>query len=117
MLGSAPDKVLDTKLVHIEDSDTRLGLIKDHKFAIVKFSADWCGPCKRIAPIYEEMANKDTDDCVYMSEDIELDCGEYAEEISALPAFHFFRDGVFIGKLLGCDVDVLVKKIEDLKSI
>lgn len=34
------------------------------KPAIIDFYADWCGPCKRIAPIIDEMAEKYQDDIV-----------------------------------------------------
>lgn len=34
------------------------GIVNDNPVTVVKFAADWCQPCKHIAPAYEELSDK-----------------------------------------------------------
>jgi thioredoxin len=38
---------------------------KGNKPAIIDFYADWCGPCKMVAPIFEEISNERDDVIIY----------------------------------------------------
>jgi len=38
---------------------------KGEKPAIIDFYADWCGPCKMVAPIFEEISNEREDIIIY----------------------------------------------------
>jgi thioredoxin 1 len=38
---------------------------KGDKPAIIDFYADWCGPCKMVAPIFEEISNERDDIVIY----------------------------------------------------
>ena len=76
--------------------------VKDSKKAVlVDFSARWCGPCKMMAPVLEELAEE--------REDIEiatLDIDEAAETaiklgIMSIPAFILFKDGEEAARTVG----------------
>lgn len=41
------------------------------KPAIIDFYADWCGPCKRVAPIMEELADEYKDDIIIYKVDVD----------------------------------------------
>lgn len=58
-------KVYDT-------SSNRWSYLGD-KPAVVDFYADWCGPCKELAPILEEIANEKGDEVVFYKVDIDKD--------------------------------------------
>ena len=38
--------------------DTFDGMIRENKTILVDFWADWCGPCKKVAPILDEISNE-----------------------------------------------------------
>ena len=68
---------------------------------LVDFWADWCGPCKRVAPIIEEIA-KELKDAkvgkVNVDEQSEL-AAEY--RIMSIPTLMVFKDGAVVKKAVG----------------
>ena len=63
---------------------------------LVDFWADWCGPCKRFAPVYERSSEKHTD-IVFGKVDTEAEqalAGELG--ITSIPTLMAFRDGILL---------------------
>lgn len=99
---------------------------KSTGLVVIDFWAEWCGPCKRIAPAYEELSKKYTDAAFYK---INVDDKSVAEavaacEITAMPSFCLFTAGKFIEKVIGADMLKLedtitrnkVNKVDDKKD-
>lgn len=67
---------------------------KGDKPAIIDFYADWCGPCKMVAPIFEELSEEYKDDIVIYKVDTEAE-----QELSAMfgiqsiPSILFIPEG------------------------
>ena len=69
---------------------------------IVDFYADWCGPCRAVAPVLKEMDGESEGKfkILKVNADTENDlCTEYG--ISALPTLLVFKGGVLKAKLVG----------------
>ena len=68
---------------------------------LVDFYADWCGPCKMIAPIIEEIANERTDITVgkvNVDNDAEIAI-KYG--VSSIPTLIVFKDGKETDRVVG----------------
>eukprot|EP00051_Salpingoeca_urceolata_P006482 m.85577 g.85577 ORF g.85577 m.85577 type:complete len:109 (+) comp14849_c0_seq5:2074-2400(+) len=63
------------------------------KLVIVDFYADWCGPCKQLAPKLEELSTK-TPNAIFLKVNVD-DSEEIAaqEKVSAMPTIKFFKGG------------------------
>ena len=68
--------------------------------AVVDFSATWCGPCRMIAPILEEIAEETGLKIAKVDVD---ECGELAAQfgIMSIPTLMVFRNGKLVNKAVG----------------
>ena len=74
----------------------------ENKTVMVDFYADWCGPCKMLAPIIEEMA-KEADESVVVAKLNVDDNEEIAVQfgVMTIPTVIVFKDGEPIEKVVG----------------
>lgn len=82
---------------------------------IVDFTADFCKPCKAIAPTFASLASKyGGKNCAFVQVDVE-DCKEAAEkfEVSAMPTFVCIQNGQKINSLSGADKAKLTTFVEN----
>lgn len=92
--------------IHVEDLEqwNKLVELNDNKKYVVKFSAQWCGPCKAVAPKYDELSNQYSDIPFY-SLDIDQ-VPEVAElfNVSAMPTFIIIANNAKIKDVVGADM-------------
>ena len=67
----------------------------DNPMVVVKFGAEWCGPCMVMAPIFDQLAEENKD-VKMVSIDID-DSGDVADEfgIMNVPTMMYFKNGEF----------------------
>mmetsp|Transcript_74885 Transcript_74885/g.86941 ORF Transcript_74885/g.86941 Transcript_74885/m.86941 type:complete len:154 (-) Transcript_74885:66-527(-) len=82
-------------------------VIRQPKLTVVDFFAQWCGPCKAIAPQVQRMAEAKPN-VNFIKVDVDQ-AGDVAAEyrIRAMPTFMFFKDGNKLHTFEGADVQQL----------
>jgi thioredoxin len=85
------------------------------KLVVVDFTAAWCGPCKMIAPKFEQMSKDNPDVAFYKVDVDENDETAEANGISAMPTFMFFKDGKKIDSFSGANEARLKEFIDKYK--
>ena len=80
-------------LVHAT-ADTFEALIRENKIVLVDFFATWCGPCRMIAPLIEQVAEEYDGKAVVAKVDIDEE-QELATQygIESIPTVILFKDG------------------------
>lgn len=85
----------------INSSEFETAVLKAEKPVLVDFFATWCGPCKMMASVIDELSDTyDTFDVVKVDIDESMSLAE-AYNIMSVPTFMVFKDGKSAGKAIG----------------
>lgn len=82
------------------------------KLIVIDFFATWCGPCKMIAPQYEELSKEKTS-VVFLKVDVD-DNEEIAAKygIQSMPTFIFIKNNEVVHQFAGASIIKLKEAIE-----
>ena len=101
--------------LEITDSNIQ-GHLDSGQLVVVDFWAPWCGPCKVIAPVIEELANEYDGKAIIGKCDVDENADLPATYgIRNIPTILFFKNGEVVDKQVGAVTkSVLVDKINAL---
>ncbi len=100
MAGTKEEKIILQPV--ILNSSNFNSFLKENKYAVVDFWAEWCAPCKMMAPVIDELAKEYAGEIVFgkiNTDEAQNIANRYA--ITAIPTLIFFRDGKPVDKLVG----------------
>jgi thioredoxin 1 len=90
------------KIVHTNDSEFEAEVLQSEKAVLVDFWAEWCGPCKMIAPLLDEMADTYAERMTVAKLNIDENPNtpnKYG--IRSIPTLMLFKDGAVQAQKLG----------------
>ncbi|MEA3307624.1 MAG: thioredoxin [Elusimicrobiota bacterium] len=100
--------------IELTDAQFEEEVLKSQIPVLVDFWAPWCGPCKMLGPVIEELATEYEGKlkvCKLNTDDNPDSAGQY--KISAIPCILFFKDGAQVNELVGMQSKEEIKKILD----
>ena len=104
------------EVVDVDDQTFQAEVLDSDKPAIIDFWAEWCAPCRAIAPIIKELAAQYGDQVKIVKMDIDANPstpGQYG--VRAIPTVLAFKDGQVAQQLQGArpkaDFEEMVKNL------
>uniref|UniRef100_A0A6T6M5W3 Thioredoxin n=1 Tax=Timspurckia oligopyrenoides TaxID=708627 RepID=A0A6T6M5W3_9RHOD len=86
-----------------------------NKLVVVDFYADWCGPCRAIAPLIENLSAQYSGSCVFVKVNVDeaRDIAGYCG-IRSMPTFHFYKNSKLVDEFSGANPGKLQETIARL---
>ncbi len=90
------------KVVYVVEEDFERKVLQSHEPVLVDFHADWCGPCRALEPVVEELAQE----LAGRLKIVKLDVDQHNElslryGVQSIPTLILFHNGQEIERLVG----------------
>lgn len=86
----------------VSDSTFEQEVVQSDVPVIVDFWAEWCGPCRMIAPILEELASEYSDKLKVVKVDVDANSKTASQfSVMSIPTLLFFKDGKVQDQVVG----------------
>ncbi len=88
--------------IEVSDASFTSDVLSSNKPVLVDFWATWCGPCKMVAPVLEEIASERSDQLTIAKLDVDAN-PETAQnfQVVSIPTLILFKDGQPVKRIVG----------------
>ncbi|MGQ0575938.1 MAG: thioredoxin [Pseudonocardia sp.] len=88
--------------VDVTDDTFKADVIDSGKTVLVDFWAAWCGPCKMVAPVLDEIAGENKDKLTVAKLDIDANPATARDyQVMSIPTMILFKDGKPVKQIVG----------------
>ena len=88
--------------VDVSDATFSTDVLQSDKTVLVDFWAEWCGPCKMVAPVLDEIAGEHRDKITVAKLDIDHNPGAARDyQVMSIPTMIVFQGGKPVKQIVG----------------
>ena len=96
------EKIMSESILKLTDAEFENQVIKSEKPILVDYWAEWCGPCKMIAPVLEEVATELSDKVLIGKLNVDENTQTPPKYgIRGIPTLMLFKNGEVVGTQVG----------------
>ncbi|HEY2748937.1 MAG TPA: thioredoxin [Polyangia bacterium] len=103
------------KIANVTDASFETDVLKSSQPVLIDFWATWCGPCRAIAPVVEQLAGEYAGKVKVVKVNIDENPKTPTQyDVRSIPTLLMFKDGKVVGQIVGAvpkpKIEELVKK-------
>lgn len=112
---------VSVEIYNIDGEETFRELLKRYTIVVVDVWANFCMPCKKIAPVYQKLAEKyktliDNNEIYFLKDCIDDESLEsvHKDSVVAVPTFYIYAYGKSKGEIIGPDLPLIEKILDEV---
>ncbi len=104
-----------TNLPSVTDSDFQSTVLESDKPVLVDFWAEWCGPCRQVGPILDELASEHSDKMSFVKMNVdENPVTPAGYRVTGIPALNVYKGGELVKQIVGAQPKAaLLKQLDE----